>query len=92
MRVLCETQDGFRIAEEDLRLRGPGEVLGTRQHGMPVFKVADLVGDLDLLQAARDDAAALVARDPRLREPDHRVLREMLRCRFAEVMPLIDVA
>ncbi len=57
-----------------------------------MFRVADLLSDLDLLQAARDDAAAIVARDPRLGEPDHRVLREMLRARFAEVMPLIDVA
>ncbi len=92
LRVLCQTRNGFRIAEEDLRLRGPGEVLGTRQHGMPMFRVADLLSDLDLLQAARDDAAAIVTRDPRLGEPDHRVLREMLRARFAEVMPLIDVA
>jgi len=92
LRVLCQTRNGFRIAEEDLRLRGPGEVLGTRQHGMPMFRVADLLSDLDLLQAARDDAAGIVARDPRLGEPDHRVLREMLRARFAEVMPLIDVA
>ncbi len=92
LRVLCHTRDGFRIAEEDLRLRGPGEVLGTRQHGMPVFKVADLLSDLDLLQAARDDAAAILAQDPRLGAPDHCVLRDMLRTRFEQVMPLIDVA
>ena len=51
-----ETNDGFRIAEKDLELRGPGEILGTRQAGLPEFRIANLVRDLDILQAARKEA------------------------------------
>jgi ATP-dependent DNA helicase RecG len=90
--TLCATHDGFRIAEEDLRLRGPGEVLGTRQHGVPLFKVADPVGDFDLLTAARDDAAALLRDDPDLARPEHRQLRQAMLRRYAAVLPLADVA
>ncbi|MGM0628552.1 MAG: helicase-related protein, partial [Candidatus Fermentibacterota bacterium] len=54
LRILAETTDGFRIAEKDLELRGPGEVIGTRQHGLPAFPVADLERDMDLLTEARE--------------------------------------
>ncbi len=90
--ILCATNDGFRIAEEDLRLRGPGELLGTRQHGIPAFKVADLIGDFALLEHARDDAAALLRSDPILGRREHVALRQQLSRRFAETMRLIDVA
>lgn len=79
LQALCDTTDGFRIAEEDLRIRGPGEVLGTRQHGLPEFGVADLVTDARLLDEARRDAFALVARDPALSgegAPAMRAIRE----------------
>jgi len=80
LEVLAETDDGFRIAEEDLRIRGPGEFFGTRQHGLPELKVADLVEDFDLLRMARRDAFAVVADDPSLDAPHHQQLRhEMLR-------------
>ena len=78
MRILAATSDGFRIAEEDLRLRGPGEFLGTRQHGMPTFKVADLVADIDLLEQARDDAADLLAHDATLDAPEHAALKRWI--------------
>ncbi len=90
--VLCRTCDGFRIAEEDLRIRGPGELLGTRQHGWPEFRVASLIEDVELLTAARDDAARLVAADPRLAAPEHAALRAELRRRFREKVAFIDVA
>jgi len=61
-----ETDDGFRIAEEDLRLRGAGEVLGTRQSGVPEFRLADIVRHEALLAAARDDAELVLQRDPEL--------------------------
>jgi ATP-dependent DNA helicase RecG len=73
-----ETDDGFRIAEEDLRLRGAGELLGTRQSGLPEFRVADLAVHGDLLAAARDDAHLLLADDPGLAGPRGEALRVLL--------------
>lgn len=92
LRILCETSDGFRIAEEDLRLRGPGELLGTRQHGLPAFKTADLVRDLDILQHARDDAAAILKDDPQLKKAHHQSLRGILKRQYASLFDLINVA
>ncbi len=78
LRVLAETNDGFKIAEADLRLRGPGEFFGTRQHGMPELKIADLIEDYDLLQIARRDAFAIVQTDPDISAPEHQTLRAEL--------------
>ena len=78
LRVLRETDDGFRIAEEDLRLRGAGELLGTRQSGLPHFRLADLAAHGDLLAAARDDARLLLERDPGLASGRGRALRTLL--------------
>ena len=69
---------GFEIAEEDLRLRGEGEILGVRQAGLAAFKVARLDEDADLLAAARDDARLVVERDPELRSPRGQALRLLL--------------
>ncbi|HIY09570.1 MAG TPA: ATP-dependent DNA helicase RecG [Firmicutes bacterium] len=66
LNVLCRTTDGFVIAEEDLRLRGPGDFFGSRQHGLPQLKLADLVTDPALLAAAREEARALLEEDPQL--------------------------
>ena len=76
LSVLCRSNDGFRIAEEDLRLRGPGEFLGSRQSGAADSHLSVLGGDMALLQEARDAAAALLERDPELSRPEHRALRE----------------
>jgi ATP-dependent DNA helicase RecG len=75
LRVLLETNDGFRIAEEDLRLRGPGEFYGLRQHGLPELGAANLLTDLDILIEARREADGLLARDPTLARPEHLLLR-----------------
>lgn len=75
LRVLEQTSDGFKVAEEDLVLRGPGELLGTRQHGMPELRVADLTRDLSLLEVARKEARRILADDPDLQHPDHRLLK-----------------
>ena len=80
LEVLEETSDGFKIAEENLRLRGPGEIFGTRQHGLPELKVANLIEDFELLRLARRDATAIIAEDPGLNAPHHQQLRrEVLR-------------
>ncbi len=92
LSVLCQTNDGFKIAEEDLKMRGPGELLGTRQHGWPEFTVANLIEDVDLLMQARDDANRLAQADPMLRDPAHQALRAELRRRFRHKVAFIDVA
>lgn len=78
LRTLRETEDGFRIAEEDLRLRGAGEVLGTRQSGLPEFRCADLAVHGDLLAAATDDAKLMLERDPDLKGERGTALRTLL--------------
>ena len=89
--ILCATNDGFRIAEEDLRLRGPGELIGKRQHGMPAFRVADLVIDLPLLEQARDDAAHLWRSDALLKSSEHAALRRAVLRSYGQVLALGDV-
>jgi ATP-dependent DNA helicase RecG len=78
LKILRETDDGFRIAEEDLRLRGAGEVLGTRQSGLPETRVADLAAHADLLPVAQDDARLALERDPELASPRGQALRALL--------------
>ena len=78
LEIMRATEDGFLIAEEDLRLRGGGEVLGTRQSGLPEFALADLSIHGDLLAAARDDAALILGRDPELKSPRGEALRVLL--------------
>ncbi len=78
LRILRETDDGFRIAEEDLRLRGAGEVLGTRQSGLPSFRIADIALHGDLMEIARDDAALVLEKDPGLATPRGAALRVLL--------------
>lgn len=74
LRVMVETSDGFRIAEEDLKLRGPGELTGTKQSGQLAFKVADLIRDMELLQLARRTAEEIIGGDPDLSQDQHQLL------------------
>ena len=78
LKIMRETDDGFRIADEDLKLRGAGEVLGTRQSGLPEFRVADLTVHADLLAAARDDAELILNRDANLTSERGQALRMLL--------------
>ena len=80
--AMTSTNDGFRIAEVDLELRGPGEFFGTRQSGLPEFRAVDLLRDTNLLEEARREASAIVARDRELSEPAHRALRAALLARW----------
>jgi ATP-dependent DNA helicase RecG len=77
--ALCEHQDGFKLSEVDLAIRGEGTLFGARQSGMPDLKVAKLLRDVDVLVEARREAFALVAKDPTLKRPDHRPLRREIR-------------
>jgi ATP-dependent DNA helicase RecG len=78
LTIMRETEDGFRIAEEDLKLRGEGEMLGTKQSGAPDFRIARLESDGDLLRAARDDARLIVETDPNLASPRGQACRVLL--------------
>ena len=86
LRVMTETNDGFKIAEEDLRLRGPGDFFGSRQHGLPVLKAADLSCDMRTLDEAQQAAKALLADDPGLIQPAHGPLRR----RIGQLLELKD--
>jgi len=92
-RIACvaETTDGFRIAEEDLRLRGPGEFFGTRQHGMPELVLGNVVEDYDLLRLARNQAFAWIKEDPDLSGPESQAIRRALVKRFRDTLRLIEV-
>lgn len=79
MDIMTETRDGFRIAEEDLRLRGPGEFYGTKQSGMPELQIADMMRDMDILIETRETAFQLVEADPELARPENRALRAALK-------------
>jgi ATP-dependent DNA helicase RecG len=80
--AMTATSDGFRIAEVDLELRGPGEFFGTRQSGIPEFRAAELLCDTGLLEEARREANGIVSRDPELADPAHRALRAVLLARW----------
>jgi ATP-dependent DNA helicase RecG len=89
--AMVGTSDGFRIAEADLELRGPGEFFGTRQSGLPEFRVADLLRDGAILEHARREAQDIVARDRELRDPSHRALRQTLLARWRGKLALAAV-
>ena len=76
LEVIKQTSDGFKLADEDLRLRGPGDFLGSRQHGLPQLKIADIYADADVLRMSGMAAAALLEEDPKLKHPDNANLRQ----------------
>lgn len=85
LKVMCETNDGFRIADEDLKLRGPGDFFGSRQHGLPNLKIADLQADMDWLRQAGEAARQLTAADPQLERPENRLLRQEITLLFGQI-------
>ncbi len=83
LKVLCQTADGFKISEADLKLRGPGDFFGARQHGLPELHIADLCTDMNVLTQAQEAAQALLAQDPRLERPENRQLRQHIAALFS---------
>ena len=92
LEIMTRSNDGFEIAEHDLRLRGPGELFSTRQHGLPDLKIANIIDDYELLIMARRNAFELVAEDPILTKPEHKNIRRILLSRFGASLGLADVA
>ncbi len=92
LEVMTQTNDGFKIAEEDLAIRGPGEFIGTRQSGLPAFKVANLARDVKVLAQAREAAFRLVEDDPTLAKPGHDKLMDMLRTRWMGKLNLANIS
>jgi ATP-dependent DNA helicase RecG len=91
LEALVNTASGFEIAEIDLRLRGPGELFGTRQHGLPEFKLADLASETDLLLQAKQDSEKILQQDPTLYHAHHLTLRAMLIEQFSESLGLAQI-
>jgi ATP-dependent DNA helicase RecG len=92
LEMMERSNDGFEIAEHDLKLRGPGELFSTRQHGLPDLKIANIIDDYDLLVMARRCAFELVSADPMLTVPTHRNIRQSLITKFGDSLGLADVA
>ena len=92
LEAFAASTNGFELAEKDFELRGPGNLFGSAQHGMPPLRIADLQRDSALLDEARRDARALIAQDPQLRNSELERLRRMVGKRYGRVLKLGDVA
>jgi ATP-dependent DNA helicase RecG len=91
LKAFASTSDGFELAEMDFELRGPGDLFGTQQHGVPPLRIADLRRDKAILEEARREAQALFAADPGLKRPDHSRLRRQMLIRYGNALELGDV-
>ena len=91
LELFASTEDGFRIAEIDLRLRGPGEIWGTRQSGYPAFRLVNPLGDHDLVQRSWDESGSLLKADPGLETPDNRLVGEYFRGYYSPRMRMADI-
>lgn len=92
LETLCVTTDGFKIAQVDMEIRGPGEFFGTRQSGILEFSATDLIKDSDVLQKARDVAFKIIDDDPHLRKPENKVVRDVLLKEHKDSMYLMNIA
>ena len=79
MKIMCETNDGFKIAEKDLEIRGPGEFLGTRQHGLPSMRVGNLLNDMNILKDAHNAAIEILEEDPKLLNEENKEIKNQIK-------------
>jgi ATP-dependent DNA helicase RecG len=86
LKAMIDSNDGFYLAEVDLKLRGPGDYVGTRQAGLPDFRIADIIKHEKVLEAARAAAEAFLKRDPAIKEPDHQELKQEVLDRFGKFL------
>ena len=84
MKTISSTNDGFKIAEEDLKLRGPGDFFGSRQHGLPKMKIADMSQNMDVMVKAQTAAKAILDKDPQLDSPQNSGLKELVERLFEQ--------
>lgn len=91
LKIMCKTTDGFKIAEADLNIRGPGDFLGTRQSGLPDFRIANLLRDAHLLEKAREEAFAYIQKDPLLEKPESQTMKLVLQHRWKGRLNLSQV-
>ena len=91
IKAMMRTNDGFALAEEDLRIRGPGEFFGTRQSGLPDFKIGNIIRDAALLELAKLEAGALTKSDPTLMRPEHQVLKAMLQTQWKKQLEMVSI-
>ena len=91
IKAMTRTNDGFELAEADLEIRGPGEFFGTRQSGLPDFKIANILRDASLLEFAKSEANRLAKADPSLSQPAHRVLKQVLQTQWAGHLKMASI-
>ena len=91
LKIMTKTCDGFKIAEIDFKLRGPGEFFGTRQHGLPELKISDLIKDFPILKQARSDAFEIVSKDPHLTQETHQKIRQRVLETFKDRLEFISI-
>lgn len=91
LEAFARTTDGFELAEIDFELRGPGDLFGSRQHGLPPLRIANLIRDAEVVGQARTDAQSLLLHDPQLMSPDYGKLKKMVLTRYGKVLELADV-
>ena len=82
MNIIAKSDDGFVIAEKDLELRGSGEFFGTKQHGIPEFKIANLFTDIEMLKEVQSIVNEILSKDPNLELPENKILNNMLESKF----------
>ena len=91
LKIMEQTTDGFKIAEEDFAIRGPGEFLGTRQSGLPDFRIANIMRDVKILSRARQEAFQLIEKDPNLSLPENSAAKEVLKERWKGRLELASI-